>query len=73
MMTLFDSGVMKPTFGPKWADVGGAWRKLHIAELQYMNSTPNTIRITESKKMRQAEQVARLVKSTCLQRFDGKT
>ena len=21
-MTLFDSGVMKPKFGPKWADVG---------------------------------------------------
>lgn len=55
MMMLFDSGVIKPTSGPKWADVGGAWRKLHIDELQYMNSTPNTVRITESKKMRQAE------------------
>jgi len=68
-MTLFDSGVMKRTFGPKWAYVGGAWRKLHIDELQYMNSTPNTIRITESKKMRQAEQVARLLKKHILTGF----
>ena len=57
---LFDSGLMKPTFGPNGADVGGAWRKLHIDEIQYMNSTPNTIGISESKKMRQKEHVARL-------------
>ena len=63
IMTLFDSGVMKTTFGPKRADVRGAWRKLHIDELQYMYSTPNTIGVTESKKMRQAEHVARLGKS----------
>jgi len=37
-----------------------------------MNSTPNTIRVTESKKMRQAEHVARLGKSKCSQGFDGK-
>jgi hypothetical protein len=65
-MTLFDSGVKKPTFGPKRAAVRGAWRKLLIDELQYMNSIPNTIKVTESKKMRQAEHVARLGKSKCL-------
>ena len=72
-MTLFDSEVMKTTFGPKRADVRGAWRKLHSDEIQYMNSTPNTIRVTESKKMRQAEHAARLGKSKCLQGFDGET
>jgi hypothetical protein len=39
-------------FEPKKEEVAGGWRKLHNEELHKLYSTPNNIRIVESRKMR---------------------
>jgi len=47
-------------FGPKSDEVTGEWRKLHKEELNEMYSSPNIIRVTKSRRKRQAGHVARL-------------
>ena len=50
------------------------WRKLHNEELNDLYSSPNTIRVIKSRKMRWAEHVARMrEEERCLQGFGGKT
>jgi hypothetical protein len=40
--------------------VTGGWRKLHNEELHDLYSSPNIIRLIKSKRMRLAENVARI-------------
>jgi hypothetical protein len=47
-------------FGPKRDEVTGEWRKLHNEELRDLYSSPNIIRIIESRRMRWAGHVARI-------------
>jgi hypothetical protein len=50
---------LRRIFGPKRDEVTGGWRKLHKEELHNLYSSPGIIRMTESRKMRLAGDVAR--------------
>jgi hypothetical protein len=41
-------------FGPKRGKVTGEWRRLHNKELYAVYSSPNTIRVIKSRRMRWA-------------------
>jgi hypothetical protein len=47
-------------FGPKRDEVTGDWRKLHKEELHNLYSSPNIIRMIQSRRMRWAVHVARM-------------
>jgi hypothetical protein len=47
-------------FGPKRDEVTGRWRKLHNEEHHDLYSSPSTIKIIKSRRMRGAGQVTRM-------------
>jgi hypothetical protein len=51
--------VLRRMFGPKRDEVTGGWRKLHNKELRNLCSSPNTVRMIKSRKMRWVGHVAR--------------
>jgi hypothetical protein len=57
---VFEKRVLRRIFGPKRDVVTGEWRKLHNKELHDMYSSPSTIRIIKSSRMRWAGHVARM-------------
>jgi hypothetical protein len=57
---VFENRVLRRIFGPKRDEVTGEWRKLHNEELRDLHSSPSTIRIIESRRMRWAGNVARI-------------
>jgi len=52
--------VLRRIFGPKRDEVTGDWRKLHNEELNDMYSSPNTVRVIKSRRMRWARLVAHM-------------
>jgi hypothetical protein len=54
--------VLRRIFGPKRDEVIGDLRKLHNEELHNFYSSPNTIRMMKSRRMRRAGHVARMGK-----------
>ena len=59
-LRVFDDRVLRRIFGPKRNEVTGEWRKLHYKELNDLYSSPNIAWVTKSRKIRQAEHVARM-------------
>jgi hypothetical protein len=57
-MRVFEYRVLRRIFGSKRDEITGDWRKLHNEELHNLYSSPNIIRMTESRRMRWAERVA---------------
>jgi hypothetical protein len=57
-LRVFENRVLKRIFGPKRDGVIGGRRKLHNEELHNLYSSPCTIRIIKSRRMRWAEHVA---------------
>jgi hypothetical protein len=57
---VFENRVLRRIFGPKRDEVTGGWRKLHNEELHNLYSSPSTIRIIKSRRIRWAGGVARL-------------
>jgi hypothetical protein len=56
---LFENRVLRRIFGPK-REEDRSWRKLHNDELHSLYSSPNIVRVIESKRMRRAGHVARM-------------
>jgi hypothetical protein len=47
-------------FGPKRDEVTGVWRKLHNEELDNLYCSPTIVRVTKSRRIRWAGNVARM-------------
>jgi hypothetical protein len=59
---VFENRMLRRVFGPKRDEVMGEWRKLYNEELHDLYSSPSTIRIIKSWRMRWAGHVARMEK-----------
>jgi hypothetical protein len=57
---VFENRVLRRIFGPRRDEVTGDWRKVHNEELHNLYSSPNIIRVIESRRMRWAGHVARM-------------
>jgi len=60
-LRVFENMVLRRTFGPSRDDVTGEWKRLHNEELNYLYSSPNTVRVIKLRRMRWAKHVARMV------------
>jgi len=52
--------VLRRIFGPRRDEVPAEWRRLHNEELNDLYSSPNTVRVIKSRRMRWAGHVARM-------------
>jgi hypothetical protein len=58
-LRVFENRVLRRIFGPK-REEHGSWRKLHNNELHSPYSSPNTVRVIKSSRIRLAGHVARM-------------
>jgi hypothetical protein len=59
-LRVLENRVLKRIFGPKRDNVTGEWRKLHDGELHDLYSSPNIVRVIESRRMRWTGHVAQI-------------
>jgi hypothetical protein len=59
-LRVLENRVLRRIFGPKRDEATGEWRRLHNEELNDLYSSPNSIRVTKSRRMRWAGHVARM-------------
>jgi len=59
-LKVFENIVLRRIFGPRGDEVTGEWKKLHNEELNNLYSSPNIVRVIESRRMRWAGHVARM-------------
>jgi hypothetical protein len=57
-LRVFKNRALRRIFGPKRDEVTEGWGKLHNEELHDLYSSPGTIRIIQSRRMRWAGYVA---------------
>jgi len=57
---VFENRVFRRIFGPKRDEVTGEWRKLHNEEQNDLYSSPNTVWVIKSKRVRWMGHVARV-------------
>jgi hypothetical protein len=57
---VFEYRVLRRIFGLKRDEVRGEWKKLHNEKLHNVYSPPNIIRQMKSRRMKWAENVARM-------------
>jgi hypothetical protein len=58
-LRVFGNRVLRRIFGPK-REEDGSWRKLHNDELRDLYSSPNIVKVIESRRMKWAGRVARM-------------
>jgi hypothetical protein len=54
ILTVFQNTVLTRISGPKGGEITGGWRQSHIEELHNLYSSPNSIRVIKSRRMRWA-------------------
>jgi hypothetical protein len=59
-LRVFESRVLRRIFGSKRDEVKRSWRKLHNEEISDLYSSPSIFRKIKSRRMRWAENVARM-------------
>ena len=59
-LRVFENRMLRRIFGPKRDEVTGEWGKLHNEELNDLYSSPNIVRVVNSRRMRWAGNVARM-------------
>jgi hypothetical protein len=65
--------VLRRICGPIRDGIVAGWRKLHNEEFHNLYSSPNTIRMIKSRKMKLAWYVARMgIEEECMKDFGGK-
>ena len=57
---VFVNRVLRRIFGPKRDEITAEWKRLHSKELYALNSSPDIIRVIESRRLRWAGHVARM-------------
>jgi hypothetical protein len=57
---VFENRVLRRIFGPKRDEATVDWRRLHKEELNDLYSSPNSIRVIKSRRLRWAGHVARM-------------
>jgi hypothetical protein len=57
---VLENRVLRGIFGPKREAATGEWRKLHNEELNDLYTSPNSVRVIKSRRMRWAWHVARM-------------
>jgi hypothetical protein len=60
-LRVFENRVLRRIFGPKRDEVTGEWRKLLNEELNDLYSPPDIFRVINSRRMRWAGHVVRMV------------
>jgi len=53
-LRVFENRVLRRISGPKRDEVTGKWRKLHNEEFNDLYSSPNTVRVIKSRRMKSA-------------------
>ena len=59
-LRVFENMVLRRIFGPRRDEVTGEWRRWHNEELNDLYSSPNTVWVIKSRRMRWAGHVARM-------------
>ena len=70
-LRVFENKVLRRIFGPRRDEVMGDWRRLHIEELNDLNSSPNIVWVVKSRRMRWAGHVARMCEERWLYSLAG--
>jgi hypothetical protein len=70
-LKVFENRVLRRILGPKRKE-DGSWRKLHNDELRSLYSSPNIVRVINSRRLRWAGHVARMKGGKTLRVFGWK-
>jgi hypothetical protein len=65
-LRVFENRVLRSIFGLKRNEMTGEWRKLHNEKLHNLYSSPNTIRMIKSRRMRLAGYVTQMGEEECI-------
>jgi hypothetical protein len=59
-LRAFENRVLRRIFGHKREEMAGGWRRLHSEEFHNLHTSPNTIRVIKSRRMRWTGYVVRM-------------